>query len=224
MFMTSSVEVTVPNENEIETKGFLNIPAKAKGLVIFAHGSDSSRFSSRNQQVANFLNKKGIGTLLFDLLTEEESMSRAYVFDIPFLAKRLIAATKWMQQQKITIKFPVGYFGASTGGGAALWAAAELKHQIAAVVSRGGRPDLALKRLKEVTAPTLLLVGDRDHHVVAYNELSLKELVHAKLQLIPGATHLFEEPGTMEQVAKQAADWFLKYFAPSKDTSIGLQS
>lgn len=215
---TIVMEIVVPNENGIKTKGLLNLPADLKALVIFAHGSGSSRLSPRNQQVATYLNNHGIGTLLFDLLTEDESENRNNVFDIPFLATRLIAATKWVRQQDFAKNVAIGYFGASTGGGAALWAAAELKNEISAVVSRGGRPDLAMKRLKEVTAPTLLIVGDQDRHVIPLNESCLPHLKNAKLNLITGATHLFEEPGTMEQVCKQASDWFLKNM--TKSTSI----
>lgn len=211
-----SKKVVIPNENGIETKGFLNLPSTLNGFVIFAHGSGSSRFSTRNQQVATSLNDIGIGTLLFDLLTEQESQNRANVFDIPFLAKRLIAATKWIQRQDFAKNLSIGYFGASTGGGAALWAAADLKDQIFAVVSRGGRPDLAMQRLKDVMAPTLLLVGDQDYQVITYNEEAGKELKNAKLTLIPGATHLFEETGTLEQVSKHAADWFINYLPKTK--------
>ncbi len=211
-----SKKVIIPNEQGIETKGFLNLSSTLNGFVIFAHGSGSSRFSTRNQQVATSLNEIGIGTLLFDLLTEQESQNRTNVFDIPFLAKRLIAATKWVQRQDFAKNLSIGYFGASTGAGAALSAAADLKDQIFAVVSRGGRPDLAMQHLKDVTAPTLLLVGDRDYQVITYNEEARQELKNAKLTLIPGATHLFEEAGTLEQVSKLAGDWFINYLPKTK--------
>lgn len=204
-------EVTIYHEDGTRSQGFLSLPPHSKGIILFAHGSGSGRFSERNQFIAELLNQKGFGTLLFDLLTKEESENRALIFDIPLLAKRLISATKWIRQQDFGKKHPLGYLGASTGGGAALWAAAELKNEIRAVVSRGGRPDLAIPRLKEVTAPTLLLVGDNDNAVIPLNEESLKYLKEGSLVLIPGATHLFEEPGTLEQAAEQAIQWFEKH-------------
>jgi len=205
-------EVVIPNENGIKTYGFLNLPADLKGIVIFAHGSGSGRLSPRNQQVANALNRAGIGTLLFDLLTESEAQNRANVFDIPLLAKRLVSATRWVRRQKFGKSTAIGFFGASTGGGAALWAAADLKDKITAVVSRGGRPDLAMDRLHEVRVPTLLIVGDQDTPVISLNKEALKHLRHGKIILIPGATHLFEESGTLEQVSSQASEWFLRFF------------
>lgn len=208
---TIQEEVVIPNIGGIKTYGFLNVPAEPKGIVIFAHGSGSSRLSPRNQQVANELNQAGIATLLFDLLTEVESQNRTRVFDIPFLAKRLVSATRWVRQQQFGKDIPIGFFGASTGSGAALWAAAELKNEITAVVSRGGRPDLAMDRLHAVTAPTLLIVGDQDAHVIELNKKSTEYLKASKLVLIPGATHLFEESGTLSQVSETAKLWFIEY-------------
>jgi len=208
-------QVVIPNEAGSETPGLLDVPKDPKGIVIFAHGSGSGRLSPRNQQVAKDLNQAGIATLLFDLLTDEESQNRNHIFNIPLLAKRLISATLWTKQQDFGKDLAISYFGASTGAGAALAAAADLKDQISAVVSRGGRPDLAMDRLKDVHAPTLLLVGDRDSFVISLNQMALKQLERGHLILIPGATHLFEEPGTLEQVSEHAKQWFLKYFSHS---------
>lgn len=205
-----SQEVMV-SEGDIRLPGLLAVPASAKGLVIFAHGSGSSRLSPRNQQVAAELNEASFATLLFDLLTEEESEDRSNVFDIPFLAKRLVLATRWARHSKPGKALSVGYFGASTGVAAALWAASEPGVEISAVVSRGGRPDLAIPRLPKVSAPTLLIVGGDDVPVIGMNEEALKYLSNGKLVIIPGATHLFEEPGTLEQVSKAAIGWFQKY-------------
>lgn len=206
-----SIEVEIPNEEGIKTHGTLTIPDNPKALVIFAHGSGSSRFSPRNQEVAAVLNKAGIGTLLFDLLTEAESNDRKNIFDIPFLGIRLISATRWIKQQELAKNLAIGYFGASTGAAAALWAAGELNNEISAIVSRGGRPDLAMDRLYEVTAPTLLIVGEEDKLVIRLNQKAYEELVNAKISLIPHATHLFEEPGALEQVSMEATEWFIKY-------------
>ena len=196
--------------------GNLTIVAQTKGLVLFAHGSGSSRHSPRNQFVARTLNDAGLATLLFDLLTpEEESVdvyTREHRFDIGLLAERLVYATKWAKQQKQTKDFRIGYFGSSTGGGAALVAAAELPDDIGAVVSRGGRPDLAGDALPKVEAPTLLIVGGDDHVVIELNEQARAQMkCECKIEIVPGATHLFEEPGTLEQVAHLARDWFLKH-------------
>ncbi|TCO43565.1 hypothetical protein EV646_112141 [Kribbella antiqua] len=183
--------------------GELVVPEEASGLVIFAHGSDSSRLSPRNQYVAQTLNQAGVATLLFDLLTTAEALNRRNVFDIPLLAGRLIAAHEWARERK---DLAVGYFGASTGGAAALWAAGD---DVAAVVSRGGRIDLAGERLAGVTAPTLLIVGERDTEVLALNRQAMRRLTCVnRLEVVPGATHLFEEPGALEQVAVLARDWF----------------
>jgi len=198
--------------------GNLTIVAQAKGLVLFAHGSGSSRHSPRNQFVARTLNDAGLATLLFDLLTsEEESVdvyTREHRFDIGLLAERLVYATKWAKQQKQTKDFRIGYFGSSTGGGAALVAAAELPDDIGAVVSRGGRPDLAGDALPKVEAPTLLIVGGDDHVVIELNEQARAQMkCECKIEIVPGATHLFEEPGALEQVAKLASEWFLLHIA-----------
>jgi putative phosphoribosyl transferase len=200
--------------------GNLTIVAQTKGLVLFAHGSGSSRHSPRNQFVARTLNDAGLATLLFDLLTsEEESVdvyTREHRFDIGLLAERLVYATKWAKQQKQTKDFRIGYFGSSTGGGAALVAAAELPDDIGAVVSRGGRPDLAGDALPKVEAPTLLIVGGDDHVVIELNEQARAQMkCECKIEIVPGATHLFEEPGALEQVAKLASEWFLRHIARS---------
>lgn len=197
--------------------GDLAVPSPCHGLVIFAHGSGSSRLSPRNQMVAEYLQRGGLGTLLFDLLTEVETRSRANVFDIPLLAERLEAATDWVKTQPEISELPIGYFGASTGAGAALVAAAEGTQPIAAVVSRGGRPDLAGDALDKVTAPTLLIVGGNDEAVIGLNRMALERLTgHTKLVIVPGATHLFEEPGTLEEVARLAEEWFVKYLGGVK--------
>lgn len=201
---------------EVRLAGDLWIPASAIGMVVFAHGSGSSRFSQRNQFVAATFREAGLGTLLFDLLTAEEeevdAETRALRFDIPLLARRLIAATRWLIGRPEAGGLPVGLFGASTGGAAALVAAAELGEVVAAVVSRGGRPDLAGEALASVRAPTLLIVGGYDGMVIDLNEQALARLTCVKqLRLVPGATHLFEEPGKLEEVARLSTRWFLKY-------------
>ena len=198
--------------------GNLTLVDQKKALVLFAHGSGSSRHSPRNQFVARTLNEAGLATLLFDLLTpEEESVdlySREHRFNIGLLAERLVHATKWAKQQKQTADLRVGYFGSSTGGGAALVAAAELPNEIGAVVSRGGRPDLAGEALPKVKAPTLLIVGGEDHVVIELNEQARAQMkCECKIEIVPGATHLFEEPGALEHVAKLASDWFLLHAA-----------
>lgn len=189
-------------------KGSLVIPHHATGLVIFAHGSGSTHLSPRNQKIAADLNRAGLATLLFDLLTEEESLNHLNVFDIPLLAKRLMRATQWVKQQRETCRMNIGYFGASTGAAAALWAAAEPGNDIHAIVSRGGRPDLAIAMLPRVLSPTLLIVGAEDHPVIELNQSAIKHIKNGKLVLIPGATHLFEEPETLEEVSHQALLWF----------------
>jgi putative phosphoribosyl transferase len=194
--------------------GTLTVPTDAVGVVVFAHGSGSSRLSPRNIQVAQALNDARLATLLFDLLTEEEAADRRNVFDIPLLATRVVAAVKWLHRQADVRDLPVGLFGASTGAAAALWAAAELGGSVGAVVSRGGRPDLAGARLEHVEAPTLLIVGELDQTVVELNRTSLARLrCPAALRLVPDATHLFEEPGALAQVAVLAADWFVGHLA-----------
>jgi putative phosphoribosyl transferase len=196
--------------------GTLTIPENATALVLFAHGSGSSRRSPRNQFVARTLNRAGLGTLLFDLLTPEEEAldnhTREHRFNISLLAERLVHATKWGRQQEETRDLHIGYFGSSTGGAAALVAAAELPQDIGAVVSRGGRPDLAGTALAKVQAPTLLIVGGNDDVVIELNEMARDQTrCEVKLEIIPGATHLFEEPGTLEEVAKLASDWFVAH-------------
>lgn len=190
-------------------KGILVMPRDAAGIVLFAHGSGSSRFSPRNRFVAGVLQEGGIATLLMDLLTEEEAEDRTRVFDIDLLTERLLEATGWVRQQPETRGLPIGYFGASTGAAAALKAAAREGTRIAAVVSRGGRPDLASDVLPRVKAPTLLIVGGYDQQVVDLNQQAYNLLPgEAELTIIPGATHLFEEPGALEEVARLARDWF----------------
>lgn len=199
-------------DGRITLPGDLTIPDGAREMVLFAHGSGSSRRSPRNRLVADTMTDSGLGTLLFDLLTSEEELDRANVFDIPLLARRLRAATDWWTERPEARGVPIGYFGASTGAAAALWAAADLGQSIGAVVSRGGRPDLAGPRLPEVTAPTLLIVGGRDEQVLELNEEARKLLVcPSDLAVVPGATHLFEEPGTLEEVARLATGWFSKH-------------
>lgn len=212
-------KVQIPLTNGRETVGLLNQPAKMKGLVIFAHGSGSGIASPRNRKVAAVLNQAGFGTLLIDLLTKEEAADRRQVFNIPLLAQRLVRATEWLKTQNLANELPFGYFGASTGAAAALVAAASLKQQISAVVSRGGRPDMALEHLPQVVAPTLLLVGGQDTSVIPLNEVAARHLPAAKLRLIPAATHLFKEPGTLEQVCAETTQWFLKHLAHT-DTQI----
>jgi putative phosphoribosyl transferase len=204
--------VRIPADS-VELDGELVVPPSASGVVLFAHGSGSSRFSPRNTFVAKVLQQYGIGTLLFDLLTREEDQDYETRFDIPLLTRRLLAATAWLQGSPQTQALNLGYFGASTGAAAALQAAAEMGDKVAAVVSRGGRPDLAgADALGRVTAPTLLIVGAADHGVIELNQQA-HALLHCSKQLIliPGATHLFEEEGTLEQAASAAADWFAQY-------------
>jgi dienelactone hydrolase len=197
-------------------EGNLTVPSSARGIVLFAHGSGSSRFSPRNRYVAKEFNAQKIATLLFDLLTNEEDqedlVTAEYRFNINLLAERLIGATEWLKRDPQTKNLVFGYFGASTGAAAALIAAAKLPNDIAAVVSRGGRPDLAADYLPRVAAPTLLLVGGLDTEVIELNRQAMAQMsAEKKLVIIPGATHLFEEPGKLEEVAKLATDWFLRY-------------
>ena len=194
--------------------GHLTIPDGARGVVVFAHGSGSSRHSPRNRYVAGWLNAAGLATLLFDLLAVEEASTRANVFDIALLGRRLIAVTAWLRTRPDTKRLPVGYFGASTGAGAALWAAADPDAKVAAVVSRGGRPDLAAPRLGQVRTPTLLIVGGRDAAVIELNRFAQGQLrCENRLAIVPGATHLFEEHGALEEVARLAADWFTRHLS-----------
>lgn len=207
--------VTVSSE-AISLSGFLGVPAQSKGIVLFAHGSGSGRLSPRNRFVAQHLQQGGIGTLLIDLLTREEEEDRRNVFDIDLLADRVLMASAWLREHTGTNRLPLGYFGASTGAGAALQAAARASFRIGAIVSRGGRPDLAERFLPDVTAPTLLLVGGEDQPVIEMNRHAYRLLRCSKqLTIIPGATHLFEEPGTLEQVAEHALKWFQQHLAHS---------
>lgn len=197
-----------------QLEGDLVLPPEAKSLVLFAHGSGSSRHSPRNRHVAEVLQQAGIGTLLFDLLTPQEDSSVDNRFDIDLLARRLIAATRDLRERPQTSKLSLGYFGASTGAAAALQAAAELGPQIRALVSRGGRPDLAMEVLDRVQAPTLLIVGGYDDIVITWNQEAYERLRCTKrLEIVPGATHLFEEPGKLEAVAALARDWFQRYLS-----------
>lgn len=198
--------------DSVRLEGELHIPQGAKGIVIFVHGSGSSRFSPRNTFVAQVLRSAGLGTLLFDLLTREEDMDYENRFNIPLLARRLIAVTQWAGTQEQTRDLQIGYFGASTGAAAALIAAVEQGKDIKAIVSRGGRPDLAEKVLGSVNVPTLFIVGGNDNVVIKLNrDASLRMRTKIELKIIPGATHLFEEPGALEEVARLAAEWFIKY-------------
>lgn len=192
--------------------GDLTVPEHAVGIVIFAHGSGSSRLSPRNKMVAEEIAKEGLATLLFDLLTEQEDRDPEKRFDIPFIADRLMRVTHFIEKHEKTKKMKIGFFGASTGAAAALEAAAEMQTQISAVVSRGGRPDLAGRSLPKVSAPTLLIVGSKDTTVIELNKQAFAELgCEKKMEIIEGASHLFEEPGTLMQVAKLAIKWFQKY-------------
>jgi putative phosphoribosyl transferase len=207
------VRITV-NSNAIE--GNLHVPVDTKGVVLFAHGSGSSRFSPRNQYVANVLNNAGIATLLIDLLTGEEEEvdvhTRQFRFDIELLTARLISAAEWLKKDPQTMELSLGIFGSSTGAAAALIAAAKLPSDVAAVVSRGGRPDLAMDHLKEVKAPTLFIIGGRDRAVLDLNKKAMAQVsAKKKLEIVPGATHLFEEQGKLEEVAKLATAWFIAH-------------
>ncbi|ADV01654.1 dienelactone hydrolase family protein [Alicycliphilus denitrificans] len=203
--------------DQAHVEGLLALPAAPIGVVLFAHGSGSSRHSPRNNYVARVLHARGVGTLLLDLLTPEEDRDYRTRFDIALLTQRLRAAARWLGRQQLTRSLPMGYFGASTGAAAALMAAAAQGRDIRAVVSRGGRPDLAgPEALARVACPTLLVVGSRDDEVLELNRqaASLMRCPH-RLSVVPGATHLFEEPGTLEAAARQAADWFEKYLQPA---------
>jgi putative phosphoribosyl transferase len=202
----------VITKEQLALEGMLGLPDGSRGVVVFAHGSGSGRFSPRNNFVARHLQQNGLATLLLDLLTEEEADDRRKVFDIDLLADRLLLAKGWLEGEPKTKNLRIGYFGASTGAGAALQAAAREPSNISAVVSRGGRPDLAELYLHRVTAPTLLIVGGYDEPVIEMNQAAYDLLTCEKqLIIIPGATHLFEEPGTLEQVAEQAGKWFQHY-------------
>jgi dienelactone hydrolase len=202
----------IPADN-VHIEGMLELPELARGIVLFAHGSGSSRHSPRNNYVARILHAGGMGTLLMDLLTPEEDMDYQVRFDIPLLTRRLLAATHWLKTEQQIQHLPIGYFGASTGAAAALQAAAVLGNKISAVVSRGGRPDMAGEdSLSMVSAPTLLLIGGLDDVVIELNQEAYRHMHCTKhIAIIPGATHLFEEPGTLETVASLAGDWFRQY-------------
>jgi len=205
----SAVELGI---GSIRLPGDLTLPHPCTGMVVFAHGSGSSRLSPRNTAVARALNQEGFATLLFDLLTNREAQDGENAFDIKLLAQRLVSTTEWLIEQPSTRGLPAAYFGASTGAAAALVAAADLGRTISAVVSRGGRPDLAAPHLEAVVSPTLLIVGGEDRVVLEINRDALKRLRCEKvLRVIPGATHLFEEPGALEQVADLAAEWFRRF-------------
>ncbi|MBN2306439.1 dienelactone hydrolase family protein [Candidatus Peregrinibacteria bacterium] len=207
--------------DSIELEGNLVIPEEAKAIVLFSHGSGSSRHSPRNNFVAEVLQKAGMATLLFDLLTEKEDEVYETRFNIPLLTKRLIETTKWLIKQKEIKKLKIGYFGSSTGAASALEAAAILGDTIGAVVSRGGRPDLAMEKLSAVKAPTLLIVGGNDGPVIEMNEAAMEKLKYEKkLEIVPGATHLFEEPGTLEKVSELAGKWFKRYLAIKNLTEV----
>jgi len=208
--MKLETERTVTIESgEARIEGMLAIPESAIGIVLFAHGSGSGRFSPRNQYVAGVLREGQIGTLLIDLLEPAESDDRRKVFDIDLLAERLITATDWLSANKDTKDLPIGYFGASTGAAAALKAAVSCQDKVRAIVSRGGRPDLAMAYLPEIKVPTLLIVGGDDFPVIPLNQEAYDALGgHKELVIIPGATHLFEEPGALERVAWRAKEWF----------------
>jgi dienelactone hydrolase len=220
---TGEQPVRIP-AGEVVLDGDLSLGERARGAVVFAHGSGSSRFSPRNRHVAARLQAAGLATLLMDLLTREEErvdeVTRELRFDIPLLARRLTAAVDWLADQPETAELPIGAFGASTGAAAALIAAAERPAAVRAVVSRGGRPDLAGDALERVVAPTLLIVGELDPVVLELNRQALARLRGPKaLEIVPGATHLFEEPGALEQVARLAADWFGEHLAgPARST------
>jgi putative phosphoribosyl transferase len=216
-------EVTIPVPSDGVTLGaHLDVPANAKGIVVFAHGSGSSRHSSRNQYVAHVLREAGLGTLLLDLLAATEEHDRAKVFDIPLLAGRLVAAVKWLSTNPETDGLRVGFFGASTGAGAALWAASTPGVEVDAVVSRGGRPDLADGRLGHVGAPTLLIVGSADPAVLRMNqEAQARMRCETQLAVVPGAGHLFEEPGALPAVATMARDWFQHHLVTDHGRAAG---
>ena len=210
-YQKSLKEISINLDNKV-LSGILQIPANPIGIVIFAHGSGSSRFSPRNQFVASVMSQAHLATLLFDLLTPEEEdideVTRELRFDIPMLAERLVEVTNWVKRQKPLKNLKIAYIGSSTGAGAALIAAGKLTDKISALVSRGGRPDLAKEYLHKVTAPTILIVGSLDTHVIELNKLAQSQMTNInQLELVPGATHLFQEPGTLESAASIATDW-----------------
>ncbi len=200
----------------VTLRGNLGIPDRANGIVVFAHGSGSGRLSPRNRHVAQEMRRAGLATLLFDLLTADEEavdvQTRQWRFDIPLLARRLAGATDWLGEQQQAARLRIGYFGASTGAAAALVAAAERREVVRAIVSRGGRPDLAGEALPLVQAPTLLIVGGLDYQVIELNRVAQARMrAETRLEIVPGATHLFEEPGTLDEVTQLAIGWFTRY-------------
>lgn len=228
MYMTQTFSETAVKIPPVGLSGDLVLPARATGVVLFAHGSGSSRHSPRNRYVASVLHESGLGTLLLDLLTEAEEhvdLRRAHLrFDIGLLAGRVGDATQWLKNEPQTRSLPFGYFGASTGAGAALVAAAARPDLVQAVVSRGGRPDLAGTALLRVQAPTLLIVGGEDDQVIRMNRQALAQMICEKeLSIVPGATHLFEEPGALEEVANLAALWFMDHLSGANRYSSGKQ-
>lgn len=214
--LTINEQVSIP-VGQATLTGDLAVPENPKGLVVFSHGSGSSRLSTRNRFVAEHLQRSGFGTLLFDLLTPQEDQNYDNRFDIPLITKRLIDATNWVLKDKRLTNLNIGYFGASTGAASALGAAAALGDMVKAVVSRGGRPDLADTVLPDVHSPTLLIVGGKDEPVIGMNKLAHDRLQCIKdMEIVPDATHLFEEPGALEMAAQLATDWFRKYLEPGK--------
>jgi putative phosphoribosyl transferase len=215
--MMEKLDIDIPLSS-VTLKGDLIIPENARGIIIFSHGSGSSRLSSRNRMVAELIQKQNIGTFLFDLLTEEEDEIYENRFNIDLLSDRLIETTQWLMDYKNTKDLPIGYFGASTGAASALRAAAYFKKKIKAVVSRGGRPDLAITELPQVTAPTLLIVGGLDVAVIGMNKMAYGQLESVKeIKIIPGATHLFEEPGKLLEVADLAIVWYKRHLVNKEE-------
>jgi putative phosphoribosyl transferase len=228
--MASSTDMCAPQDvtirsGRVRLDGHLGVPLSPLGMVVFAHGSGSGRFSPRNSFVARYLQHGRVATLLIDLLTPDEAEDRRKVFDIDLLADRVLLAKAWLEQDARTKGLGIGYFGASTGAGAALQAAARDPSSIQAVVSRGGRPDLAEAYLPSVTAPTMLIIGGDDEPVIEMNRAAYRLLSCPKrLVIVPGASHLFEEPGTLEQVAEHALAWFQQHFHPAKHESTDAQT
>jgi putative phosphoribosyl transferase len=205
-------DITIPVGQHIHLEGELILPIDARGIVVFSHGSGSSRHSPRNKQVATELQRAGFATLLFDLLTQEEDRVYENRFNIELLTDRLVSVTRWIGRLNEVQDLPIGYFGASTGAASALKAAARVGNYVQAVISRGGRPDLAMPELSGVEAATLLIVGGDDHQVIELNEQAYAKLPQPKkLEIVPGAGHLFEEPGKLETVSRLAADWYRQY-------------
>ncbi|MEM6447215.1 MAG: alpha/beta hydrolase [Cyanobacteria bacterium P01_D01_bin.123] len=221
---TSKERTIVCRAGTVELEGTLNVPDGAQGIVLFAHGSGSSRHSQRNRYVASILHRRGLATLLIDLLTAEEDaidrQTRHLRFNIDLLAPRLLGATDWLAENPVTRSLPIGYFGASTGSSVALVAANERPNLVSAIVSRGGRPDLAEMALAKVNIPTLLIVGGRDSTVLELNQSALKQLQVERMAVVPGATNLFEEPCALDTVAQLAGEWFQIYLQPTAEVRI----